>query len=472
MKEYSILELQRGLEAGEWTSVDLVTRYIEQIKLIDQQGPQLNSIAEINPEVYEIAGLMDKERIKSGPRSLLHGIPVVLKDNINTGDKMHTSASSIALADYYAPEDAFIVKKLREAGAIILGKANMSEFAYFMSYDDMPSGYGSRFGQVKSPYGPDIDPLGSSTGSAVSVASNLIPVSIGTETNGSLMAPAQQNSIVAIKPSLGLVSRTGIIPITHFQDTAGPMARTVEDAAILLDHIWGMDPQDQMTKLTAVHHYDFSQSYMNDIDNYRIGFLYFENQEYEDEEIKYMKEAKKILEPMVKAAIELKTTEKEIPNLKTLVYEFKVDINHYFSQMGSACKIRSLKDLIDFNRLDPQKRLKFGQSIFEESEATSGTLKEPEYIETRKKVVKNANQLNEIMVQYDLDVIIMPQRTSHAPCAGNPIITVPAKSLVDNQPRSLFFVAKNYEDQKCIQVAYHYEQATKRRIKPYITFLG
>jgi len=466
MKEYSIIELSQGINSGKWTSVDLVNMYINQISKFDQEGPKLNSIAEINPDVYEIARSLDKEFLEKGPRSIIHGIPIVIKDNINTEDRMHTSASSLALADFYAPYEATIVKKLREAGAVLLGKTNLSEFAYFMSFDDMPSGYGSRFGQVKSPYSDKIDPLGSSTGSAVAVASNLIPVSIGTETNGSLTAPAQNNSIVSMKPTLGLVSRYGIIPITHLQDTAGPMGRTVEDIAILLEYLVGKDENDEMSKVIPNKNYNFSETYKNSIEDLNIGFLTFDNIEYAEEEKNILEEAKKLLKAKAKSSVDISFTEPEMPNHVSLIYEFKVDLNNYFSTVKGFTKINSLKELIEFNKENSEKCLKYGQSIFEAAEATSGTLEEAEYIDVRNKLVYDANEFNRIMEDKHIDVIIMNQRTSHAPIAGNPIIAVPAKALVDDEPRSLFFVSKNFEDEKCIRVAYQYEQATKYRIKP------
>ncbi len=465
MKEYSLQELIKGLDIGKWTSRDLVDMYLERIKQIDQSGPKLNAMAEINPEVYEIADSLDLERNTIGKRGLLHGIPIVIKDNINTYDFMHTSASSIALSDLFAPNDAFVVKKLREAGMIILGKTNLSEFAYFMSFDDMPSGYGSRFGQVKSPYNEKIDPLGSSTGSAVAVASNMIPVSIGTETNGSLTAPAQNNSIVTIKPTLGLVSRTGIIPISHKQDTAGPMARTVADCAILLDVIYGKDENDLKTYHLSEKKYNFSETYNQSTSNLNIGILRFSNTKYTDEELKILEEAETVLKNKVKSIKHISMKHEEF-SYTSLIYEFKVDLNKYLSSVRSHTNIHTLKDLIEFNKLDPERRLKYGQSIFEASEKTSGTLKEPEYIDARKDVLLKAKKLTETMIENDLDVVIMTRRTSHGPIAGNPCVCVPAKALIDTTPRSLFFVGKNFDDDLCLQVAYQYEQATKKRIPP------
>ncbi len=466
MIEYNLLTLAEGLKDGRWTARDLVDMYLEQIQSLDQNGPHLNSIAEINPEVYDIADAMDWELKTKGPRSLLHGIPIIIKDNIQTKDKMHTSASSYALKDFYAPEDAFLVKKLRAAGMVLLGKANLSEFAYFMSFGDMPSGYGSRFGQVKSPYSDKIDPLGSSTGSAVAVASNLIPVSIGTETNGSLTAPAQNNAIVTIKPTLGMVSRSGIIPITHTQDTAGPMGRSVEDVAILYSLIYGTDQDDLATWQIPEKDFDFQRSYQASIESLRIGFLTFEDIDYADEEKAILSEAKTVLKDKVKAMVDISVKLPELENVITLLHEFKVDINHYFNTVSPDCPIKHLADLIDFNKKHEDICLKYGQSIFEAAEKTSGTLKEPEYLKAKKTLVKNARQLSDLLEMHQLDCLVMNRRTTHAPVHGNPVVAVPAKALTDEEPRSLFFVAKRFDDDIALRVAYHYEQATKKRVPP------
>ena len=464
-KEYSIKELIAGLEDGSFTSRDLVNYYISRIMEYDKAGPMLNSIAEINPEVYEIADILDEERQSGKIRSRLHGIPIVIKDNINTHDKMHTSASSIALENFYAPEDAFIIKKLREAGVIILGKANLSEFAYFMSFDDMPSGYGSRFGQVKSPYSKKIDPLGSSTGSAVAVASNLIAVSIGTETNGSLTAPAKNNSISTIKPSIGMVSRTGIIPISHHQDTAGPLGRTIEDCAYLLNEIYGYDEEDLYTTKIKEKSFDFVKALNKDIKGYRIGFVKYTNIKYSDEEIKIEEEAKRILTKNGCVISEYEIEAKDMKNHISLIYEFKVDLNHYFSKYKPD-NIRTLKDLIEFNNQDPRNRLKYGQSIFTMSEKTSGALTEPDYYENRKETLEIAGEYSRIIRENNLAAIVSVKRTSHAPIYGNPVIAIPAKALTDDEPRSLFFIGDLYKDELIFPIANLYEQKTKKRLVP------
>jgi len=465
MKEYSLQELIKGLDIGKWTSRDLVDMYLERIKQIDQSGPKLNAMAEINPEVYEIADSLDLERNTIGKRGLLHGIPIVIKDNINTYDFMHTSASSIALSDLFAPNDAFVVKKLREAGMIILGKTNLSEFAYFMSFDDMPSGYGSRFGQVKSPYSKKIDPLGSSTGSAVAVASNLIAISIGTETNGSLTAPAKNNSISTIKPSLGMVSRTGIIPISHHQDTAGPLGRSIEDCAYLLQEIYGYDEEDLYTTNIASRTFDFISALKKDIKGERIGFVKYKNLDYADEEKQIESEAKDFFKKQGVEIVDIEIDIKDMPNHITLIYDFKVDLNHYLAKYKPD-NIRTLKDLIAFNNQDSRTRLKYGQSIFTASEKTSGSLTEPEYYQKRKEILEVAGEYQRLMEEKNLKCIVSVKRTSHAPIYGNPVIATPAKALIDDEPRSLFFIGKLYHDDEIFAYADRYEKRFNKRLKP------
>src|SRR5881296_4494435 len=240
------------MQAGRLTSLRLTERFLERVEAYDRSGPRLNAVLEVNPDAREIADALDRERASSGSRGPLHGIPIFLKDNIATADRQHTSAGSLALKDCVAPRDAFLVTKLREAGAVILGKANMTEWANFLT-TNMPAGYSSRGGQVKNPYGENLSPGGSSSGSAVAVAADLCTVAVGTETSGSILSPANQNSVVGIKPTLGLISRSGIVPIAASQDTAGPLARTVADAAALLGAMTGVDPADRATRASRAH---------------------------------------------------------------------------------------------------------------------------------------------------------------------------------------------------------------------------
>lgn len=465
MKEYTLIELIEGLENNRWSSKDLIDIYLERINKYDQKGPVINAIAEINPDVYKISEILDNERKSKKIRSRLHGIPIVIKDNINTYDRMHTSASSTALENFYAPEDAFIVNKLREAGVIILGKANLSEFAYFMSSEDMPSGYGSRSGQVKSPYSKKIDPLGSSTGSAVAVACDFVPLAIGTETNGSLTAPAKNNSISTIKPSLGMVSRTGIIPISRLQDTAGPMGRSIEDCAHLLQVIYGYDKEDIYTEVIKDKKYDFIKALDRDIEKSRIGFIRFNNLEYDEEELQIEKEAKKIFQEKNIEIVEIEIENENIDNFTTLIHDFKVDINHYFNRYKPN-NITSLKDLIIFNNQDPKNRLKHGQSIFIAAEKTDGTLRDESYWNARKDTLIKTKKLIEKIKAENLDVLVTIKRTQHSPIYGNPVIAIPAKALVDDTPKSLFFIGDRYEDDHILAFANYYEKNTNYRIRP------
>lgn len=467
MKSYTVNELISALNQNILTSTGLVEMYSQQIKLFDGY---LNSVAELNPEAMSIAKQLDEERKQGKLRSPLHGIPILIKDNINTKDQMHTTANSYALADLIAPYEATVVEKLRDAGLILLGKANLSEFAYFMSYDDMPSGYGSRNGQVKSPYHPDIDPLGSSTGSGVAVAANLIPLAVGTETNGSLMAPAYQNSIVSIKPTFGLISRYGIIPISETQDTAGPMALSVHDAALLLDVMVGYDPKDRYSNVIKDRKFDFANASEKEVQGKKVLIISFSNHPYEDEEIALLDEAKEKLES-VGILVEQKSIEAvEMKNDASLLYEFKHGLNQYLDSVKGFTKMTSLKSIIDFNIEHKEKCLKYGQSILEAAEKTSGDLRDPQYMEIRKSLLKDANLFEEIMQKNSYDAILSTWWMSYAPIAGNPSICVPAKALVDQKPRSIVFVGKKFDDENLIAIAHTYEKLTQHRIPPKMAF--
>ncbi len=466
MKEYSLLELIEGLNSKKWTSRDLVDLYLSAIHHHNLAGKELNCVASINPDAYEIADILDIERKIKGPRSILHGIPILIKDNINTHDKMPTTASSVALKDFYAPYDATIIQKLRDAGMIILGKTNMSEFAYFMSYDNMPSGYGSLHGQVKNPYNELIDPLGSSTGSAVAVAANMIPVAIGTETNGSLMAPATANSITAIKPTLGLLSRHGIIPISQYQDSAGPMARSVLDCSLLLHFMIGKDESDLLTQSVPKQNFDFINAYKLPLKGKKVGFLKVNGYPYNEEELLAIEEAKKVYLHYQVEVAEVVIDALPMHNDQSLIYEFKSALNHYFSTVRGATPIHTLSELIAFNQKDSEKRLKYGQSIFEASDATSGTLREKEYFEIRASLLKEAALFEKTMIEQNIDAIISPWRMSYAPIYGNPSISVPAKALIDEFPISLIFVGKKFDDELLIAIAHLYESSTKKRVPP------
>lgn len=458
---YTLKALSDLLESEQISIKDITDYYLNRIKTYDKY---LNSIAEINPDIHKL--IRDGEH--ADKNSILHGLPIIIKDNIQTKDHMHTTANSYALKDFIAPFDATIVEKLKEAGMIILGKANLSEFAYFMSRDDMPSGFGSLHGQVKHPYNKKIDPLGSSTGSAVSVAADLIPISIGTETNGSLMAPAYKNSITSIKPSLGFVSRYGIIPISQFQDTAGPMAKTVEDCALLLDIIYGYDPNDSATEVCKQYKPEFYKATKKSVKGKKIAILNYKykNFEYSKEEKIILKNTKNLFLSLGADVIELDFDLDDLDNEKTLLIEFKHDLNKYFNSLNGKCPISSLENLIAFNKQHKTICLKHGQSIFEDAQNTDGNLENPEYTKIKAIQMHKAKKLEDLLTTHHLDAALSTVRNSYAPIFGNPSITVPAKALKDLTPISLFFFGKKYDDQNLITIANQYEIHTNHRIPP------
>ncbi len=369
LKEITILQLQKDMQNGKYTSEKLVSLYLERIQKLDKNGPGLNSVIELNPDALLLARELDKERKSGKVRSSLHGIPVLIKDNIDTADKMATSAGSLALAESHAQQDAFIVKRLRDAGAVILGKTNLSEWANFRS-NRSSSGWSGRGGQTVNPYELDRNPCGSSSGSGVAVSANLCVAAIGTETDGSIVCPSSTNGIVGIKPTVGLISRSGIIPISHSQDTAGPMARTVSDAAVMLGLLTGLDSGDEAT---AAAQDKKSEDYSRFLDadglkGTRIGvarnFFGFNDMvdQLMEEAIKVMREkGAEIIDP---ANIE---TEKEIGDIEfdVLLFEFKDDLNRYLSNLPASVASRSLTDLIAFNEANKDKEMPwFGQELF------------------------------------------------------------------------------------------------------------
>ncbi len=475
MLEATIPQLQERLEKGEITSLELVIYYLKRIAQIDSDGPQLNSVLEVNPDALQIAEALDHERKQKGARGPLHGIPVLVKDNIDTADKMHTSAGSRALANNYAREDSYVAQQLRRAGAIILGKANMTEWANFMS-DKMKSGYSSRGGQVLNPYGPGkFDVGGSSSGSGSSVAANLTVVAVGTETSGSILSPASSNSVVGIKPTVGLISRTGIIPIAFSQDTAGPLARTVTDAAILLGALTGVDDRDPASQTSeGRYHTDYTQFLdVNGLQGVRIGVpreVFYDRAN--EEQLRIMHDAIEVLKAQGAEIID----PVEIPSTKgklhhtVLVYEFKAALNAYLHQLDHTVPIHSLKELIQYNLEQPDTMLKYGQSILLESENTSGNLTEPTYIESRIRDLELSRDqgIDQVMKEHQLDAVLFPANfgSAIAAKAGYPSITVPGGYTKDGEPFGVTFSARAYEEPKLIKLAYAFEQATKHRVAP------
>ena len=473
--EATITEIQAAMESGEITSKQLVLMYFERIADHDKNGLTINSVLEINPDALFIAESLDVERSLQGPRGPLHGIPILLKDNINTGDKMHTSAGSLALANSFAGEDAFIVTKLREAGAIIMGKANMTEFANFMT-NGMPSGYSSRGGQVLNPYNISTPTGGSSAGSAVAVACNFCTVSVGTETSGSILNPGNLGSIIGIKPTVGLLSRSGILPLSNTQDTAGPMARTVHDAVLLLNAMLGNDKQDAaMGTNTDKLHEDYTVFLdSNGLQGARIGIprdYYFE--ELTEEQLAIFNasvDRMRELGAIIVDPADIRTA-REISYSSVVLNEFKTSLNAYLSRLGPGAPMRTLKDIIDFNHAHPVETLRYGQATLIDAEYnSSGTLTEPNYLRHRATDLKLCKEegIDAVFEEYDLDALLFPadfgaRITSRA---GYPSIVVPAGYTSAGAPFGVTFSAKAYQEPTLIKLAYAYEQHSKVRKAP------
>ncbi len=479
-EEPTISALQSAMARGQLTARDLVLHYLGRIAEIDKSGPTLNSILEVNPDALATADALDAERALHGPRGPMHGIPVVLKDNINTGDKMHTSAGSLALADSRAAEDAFIVKQLRAAGAIILGKSNMTEWANFMT-ENMPNGFSSRGGQVLNPYSPgQLDTGGSSSGSGAAVAANLTAVAIGTETSGSILSPSSQHNIVGIKPTLGLISRTGIIPIAHSQDTAGPMARTVRDAAILLGVMAGIDTTDPAT-MASVGRTTSDYTVFLDSEGLRGARIGVPREGFytklPEDKLALMNQAlermealgAEIVDPVVIPSIS------EPWSIDVLIYEFKSDLNAYLSQLGPRASVHSLAEVIQFNEANAEVCLKHGQTLLVAAEKTSGTLTDKEYIEARARDLYFATSagIDFVMKEHRLDALVFPSNwgASLPAKAGYPSITVPGGFAAGNgEPVGVTFSGLAYSEPTLLRLAYAFEQATNHRRAPQLEF--
>jgi amidase len=480
--EADIFKLQAAMESGRATSVDIVNGYLERIYKYDSL---IHSILEINPEAIEIAEALDQERKSKGSRGILHGIPILLKDNIDTHDKMHTSAGSIALADSIAPEDSFVAARLRSAGVVLLGKANMTEWANFMS-GTMWSGYSSRGGQVLNPYGPgEFFVGGSSSGSAAAAAANLCAAAIGTETSGSIISPASQNNLVGIKPTVGLVSRSGIIPISQSQDSAGPITRTVTDAAIILGALTGADERDAATLAGGNNVFrDYTSFLDSDYLQYvRIGVPRFYYKELDEARLAIVEEAISVLRSKGATIIDPITLpcEQTEWNWDVLRYEFKKGINDYLARLGDGASVHSLQEVIAFNEKHTDIALKYGQDTLIWSEETSGTLKEKSYLDSLEKNREMARRqgIDHALAEHQLDALIFLGNeggSDLAARAGYPIITVPAGSTEigvatydgykTKGPQGVSFVGTAYSEPTLIRIAYGYEQATKHRSAP------
>ena len=493
LEDVPIAELQRRLAAGQETSRSLVDKYLARIEALDRQGPALRSVLELNPEAATIADGLDSERRAGRVRGPLHGIPILIKDNIATGDRMLTTAGSLALGGTPAPADAFIVARLRAAGAVILGKTNLSEWANFRSTHSS-SGWSGRGGQTRNPYALDRNPSGSSSGSGAAIAANLASAAVGSETDGSIVSPSNNASLVGIKPTLGLVSRTGIIPIAHSQDTAGPMARTVADAALLLGALAGTDPADPATRdADRRGRRDYSASLDRDgLRGARIGVVRNRLFGYSpatdrlaEAAIADMKRQGAVIVDPANIPTLGKFDESEFD---VLLYEFKADLNRYLASRGASAAVHSLADVIAFNngRKDEELRY-FGQEIMEMAEK-KGPLTDQKYKAelARNHLLARTQGIDAVMAKYKLDALVAPTGgpawltdlvngdggTASAPgpstvtsVAGYPHITVPM-GFVGGLPVGISFFGRAWTEPTLIKLAYAYEQATKHRHPP------
>jgi amidase len=487
LNEIQIDELQERMKTGKLTSAAITRLYLDRIKKIDQSGPHLKAVIEINPDALSIAAEMDEERKKGKLRGPLHGIPVLIKDNIDTADKMQTTAGSLALEGNVAAKDAFLVTKLRAAGAVLLGKTNLSEWANFRSTNSC-SGWSSRGGQTRSPYLLSHNPCGSSSGSGVAPSANLCVVAVGTETDGSVTCPAAVCGIVGLKPTVGLISRSGIIPISHTQDTAGPMARTVKDLAILLGVIAGSDPMDQVTTAATEK---IKADYTKFLDaaalkGKRIGI---EKKLPGNNHLVHaqLNNVKELLKKQGAELIEIEYIEKITAlgdsEYTVLKYEFKNGVNKYLA--GSNATVKSLKEVIEFNLRNEDKAMPyFKQETLEICEKLGG-LDSKEYLDALKKSHEESKRIIDgVLHQHNLDAIagitMGPScsidrwygdrwgdvsLTMPAAISGYPHITVPC-GLVYGLPVGISFFAGAFSEPELISIAYAYEQASQNRVLP------
>ncbi|WP_369698844.1 amidase family protein [Paenibacillus pedocola] len=480
--EADITAMQAEMNKGSLTAEQLVSLYLERINRYDSV---INSVLELNPDAMDIARELDIERQIAGVRSSLHGIPLLIKDNIDTADKLHTSAGSIALAESTAAKDAAVISRLRAAGAIILGKANMTEWANFMA-PGMWAGYSSRGGLVLNPYGPgELFVGGSSSGSAASVAANLIAAAVATETSGSIISPASQNCIVGIKPTAGLVSMAGIIPGIGSQDTAGPLARTVSDAAVLLGAMTGLDEVDTQVSGTAREGRIADYTVFLDaayIQGVRIGIPRAIYQELDEEVLAIMAEAIKLLEQqgaVIVDPIELPCLNSEWSPVM-LQYEFKRGLNQYLAGLAESIPVHSLSELIAYNKLHSEKALKYGQGTLEWLEQSGEGITEEMYLEQLRLSRGQARDhgIDYAIKEYRLDALMFPgfHGTDLAARAGYPLITVPAGfaangivtpgGYLTKGPHGVTFSGTAFSEPTLISIAYGFEQASKRRFPP------
>jgi len=487
IEELTIGQLQQGYKDGKFTITDVVKVYTDRIIEIDKNGPRLNSIIEINPDALEIAKELDKELASGKVRGPLHGVPIILKDNIDTHDRMPTTAGATALRNSFPKTDSFVAKKLREAGAVIIAKSNLSEWANFRAIPSS-SGWSGVGGQTKNPYVLDRNPCGSSSGSGVAVSANLCMVAIGTETDGSIVCPSNNNGIVGIKPTVGLLSRSGIVPISFTQDTPGPMGRTVEDVAITLGALTGIDSSDSKTLVSqGKYQTDYTKYLKKDaLKGKRIGLLK-KAMGFSDKVDNLMNKTVAYLKANGTEIIEIefpKGENYEEAESKVLFYEFKDGLNKYLAGLGSDSPVKNLKELIEFNNSDTIELRYFNQKLFEQAE-NKGDLKSADYQKALATMLKATREegIDKVMNTYRLDAIMAPTgspawktdlilgdyfvggSSSLAAISGYPAITVPM-GFIDNLPVGVTFFGRAWSEPLLLEIAYSYEQGTKHRKTP------
>jgi amidase len=489
LDELTIDALQDAMRSGQYSSYSLTEKYLARIQEIDKRGPMINSVIEVNPEALDIADALDKERKEKGPRGPLHGIPILIKDNIDTADRMNTTAGSLALLGSRPPKDAFIVNQLRNAGAVILGKTNLSEWANIRS-SHSTSGWSGRGGLTRNPYALDRNPCGSSSGTGAAISANLAAVGVGTETDGSVVCPSSANGLAGLKPTVGLASRSGIIPISHTQDTPGPMARTVRDVAILLGAMAGADPEDRATADSRGHLQPDYTKFLdpNGLKGARLGIVrkYFGFNDAVDELMN------KIIDEMKHAGAEI-VDPAEIPSfgkfdeseLTVFYYELKADLAAYLARLGDTAPVKSLKDVIEFNERNRDKEMPyFGQDFFLKAEE-KGPLTSKEYVDALAKNHQLARQegIDAAMNKSNLDALVAPTggpawltdlingdhsaggSSNAAAVAGYPNINVTAGFLW-GLPVGISFFGRAWSEPTLLKIAYAFEQLTKARQKP------
>jgi amidase len=487
IEEMTISQLQEFYRGGKVTITDVVKNYLARIDEIDKNGPQLNSVIHINPDALQIAGELDKELAAGKSRGPMHGIPVILKDNIDTHDKMPNTAGATALRNSHPASDSYVAKKLREAGAVIIAKSNLSEWANFRAAISS-SGWSGVGGQTKNPYVLDRNPCGSSSGSGVAVSANLCMIAIGTETNGSIVCPSNNNGIVGIKPTVGLISRSGIIPISFTQDTPGPMGRTVQDVAIALGTLTGVDSSDTKTLASRGNYLtDYTKYLVTDgVKGKRIG-LQRKAMGFSDKVDTLMEKAVKWLRANGAEVIDIdfpKGENYENASFNVMVYEFKDGLNKYLAGLGNVTPVKNIRELIEFNKSDSIELRYFDQKTLELADK-KGDLGSPEYKKDLALMLKATREdgIDRVMNTYKLDAIMAPTgspawktdlllgdhftggSSSLAAISGYPAITVPM-GFINDLPVGVTFFGRAWSEPLLIEIGYSYEQGTKHRKAP------